>query len=92
MVYDPETATDNSKVNKIFIDNQMYPMFRGYSKNYLQGTGQMVVGRLITNQDTFYSAALFDDLKMWNRKLSDKEIAAISNWILISRCNWIIII
>ena len=78
MVYNPESATDDSKVNKVFIDNKMNKMVH-INENYGQGTGQMVLGRSWVNWNQEYGAVLIDDLKMWNRKLSDKEIVATSN-------------
>ena len=79
MVYDPESATDDSKVNKVFIDEKKYEMVREDLQNRPQGTGQMVVGRGYINWDQYYADGLIDDLKMWNRKLSDDEIVGMSN-------------
>ena len=81
MVYDAKSATDNSTINKVFIDNQMYPMVRQDSVNYSQGMGQMVAGLKYINVVDVYGDILIDDLKMWNHKLSDGEIVALSNWI-----------
>ena len=67
MVYDPESATDNSKVNKVFIDNQKYEMDRIYQTNYVKGTGEMELGRMWVNHIGNGAAALIDDLKMCNR-------------------------
>ena len=77
-MYDPESATDDA-VNKLFINAQMYEMTRVNSKKYPQGTGQMVLGRIYSNRNKTYGKALFDDLKMWNRKLSDEEIVRMSS-------------
>ena len=79
MVYDPESATNNSAINKICIDNQMYPMVKEVSANYSQGTGQMGIGRKFINIVSLNKASLTDDLKMWNQKLSNEEIIGMSD-------------
>ena len=78
MVYDPEAATDDSKVNKVFIDKQKDEMVLN-NENLTQGTGQMVLGQAYLTSDAYLGPALIDDLKMWNRKLSDDEIVGMSN-------------
>ena len=80
MVYDPESATD-IKVNKLFLDSQMYSMYRDITSDKItsQGTGQTVLGRRYNNKNYDYTDELIDDLKMWNQKLSDEEIVALTN-------------
>ena len=77
MVYDPKSATGDA-VDKLFADNQMYPLTQRDTHNYSQHTGEMVLGRNYLRENYDYGNALFDDLKMWNRKLSDKEMFAMS--------------
>ena len=78
-MYDAQSASDDETF-ELFGDNRMYPMYRSTTYKYPPGgTGQMVVGRNWVNENRSYGAAVIDDLKMWNRNISDEEIVAMSN-------------
>ena len=79
IVYDPASATGDGSENKFYKDNQMYALFRSKTRSHKNGRGQMVLGILYTNVPHFYSNDLIDDLKMWNRKLTEEDIVEMSD-------------
>ena len=91
-VYDPILVNGIPNM-KVYIDNVTYPVKnRENQVTYQPNSGGMVLGRAFTNQDSYYVDVLIDDLTMWNRKLTETDIAAInSEWedIYCLRIIWI---
>ena len=44
------------------------------SQNTIGGNGRVVIGRRILTGGTFYASAYVDEIKMYNRQLSESEI------------------
>ena len=74
IIYDPTSATGDFSGNKIYVQNTMYQMVRSNGRDYPTGPRKIVLGKILVNQDTHYTNILVDDLKMWNRKLTQEEI------------------
>ena len=45
-----------------------------YEDVHLTGNGELVIGRRCTNLDHSYTSVAVDELTLWNRELSAKEI------------------
>ena len=79
VVYDSKSNNNDGAGNKVYVDGTMYPMERHKPESSPQGTGDMVLGRTVTNEDRSYSNVLIDDLIMWNRMLTEAEIKEIKD-------------
>ena len=52
---------------------------KDHTRSYLLGDGRIVVGRLHTDQDHFYSSAQVDELIFFNAALTDIDVQLIYN-------------
>ena len=70
---------DTNGIN-VYIDGQEKVTTQGnYVGRVIPSDGNVVVGRLYTNEDNHHGSLLMDELTFWNRKLEPQEIDNLNN-------------